>query len=70
MGLNKLTMENITKDYRLTEKTAVNAVDLKAKEIATTLGNGLEHIMQVYTPKEAYITLKDLKEDFKSKKNL
>ena len=36
--------------------------------LTTTLGNGLEHIMQVYTPKEAYITLKDLKEDFKSKK--
>jgi hypothetical protein len=46
----------------------VNAVDLKAKEIATTLGNGLERLMQVYTPKEAYVTLKDTKENFKSKK--
>ena len=64
----KLTIDNITKDYRLIEKTAVNAVDLKAKEIATTLGNGLEYMMQVYTPKEAYVTLKDTKEDFKSNK--
>ena len=31
----KRTIDNITKDYRLTEKTAVNTVDLKAKEIAT-----------------------------------
>ena len=63
-----LTIDNITKDYCLTEETAVKAVDLKAKEIATILGNGLEYMMQVYTPKEAYVTLKDTKEDFKSKK--
>ena len=62
----KLTKDNVSKDYRKVDETTVHATNLKTKQIATTLG--LEHMMQIYTPKEAYVTLKDLKEDFKSKK--
>ena len=64
--VDKAEAIKLTKDYRKVDETAVQSTNLKAKHIATSLG--LEHMMQVYTPKEAYVTLKDTKEDFKSKK--
>ena len=63
----KLTRENVSKDYRIVDESAVDATNLKAKEVAKRLE--LDKMMQVFTPKEAYITLKDTKEDFKSKKS-
>ena len=49
------------------DESAVKSTNSKAKEVAKRLE--LDKMMQVFTPKEAYITLKDTKEDFKSKKS-
>ena len=62
---NKLLPENVTKSYRKTNTNAKNYIDLEAKSIATSLG--LSDRIQCLSEKDAFITLKDHKENFTSK---
>ena len=62
---NKLLSEKVTKSYRKTNTNAKNYIDLEAKSIATSLG--LSDRIQCLSEKDAFITLKDHKENFTSK---
>ena len=61
----KLLVDNITKSYKITCKTAKQGIDREARNIAS--GLGIADRMEVYAEKEAFITLKDHKEDFRNK---
>ena len=59
----KLLNDNITKSYKTTSKTVKREIDVEASSIASDLGIGER--VEVYAEKEAFITLKDHKEDFR-----
>ena len=59
---SKLLMENVTKDYKKADPTLIVDVNNKAKAIADTIG--LSNRIEVTKPREAYITLKDHKDNF------
>ena len=61
----KLLSENITKSYKTTSETIKQGIDLEARNIAS--GLGIADRVEVYAQKEAFITLKDHKEDFRAK---
>ena len=61
---NKLLLDNITKDYKQTSLSDINKVNNEAKEIATKLR--LADRMETQSECQAYITLKDHKENFKN----
>ena len=61
----QLLNDNITKSYRRTNDGTKRGIDHEAKAIATDLG--LANRMKVYAERQALITLKDHKEDFRSK---
>ena len=61
----QLLNDNITKSYKKTNDGTKRGIDHEAKAIATNLG--LADRMQVYAERQAFITLKDHKEDFRSK---
>ena len=58
----KLLKDNITKAYKITHTSAKNAIDREASSIAARLG--ISGRVETYAQKDAYITLKDHKEDF------
>ena len=58
----KLVTENISKEYRLANDTELNEVNHKAAQIARK--ENLERKMEIFTPGEAYVTVKDTKTGF------
>ena len=58
----KLLKENITKHYKLAPDGACDDINLEAKEIAQSLG--IEDRIDVFAKREAFLTLKDHKENF------
>lgn len=58
----KLLHENVTKDYKLSSKEELKSINKEAKTIATKLE--LEHKIECIAEKDAFITLKDHKENF------
>ena len=58
----KLLLENITKDYKQTAGTTLNEIDREAKKIAQSLD--LADRIEQYGDAEAFITIKDHKENF------
>ena len=62
---NKLLHENITKTYKKTNKSRINAINKTAKKIASDLE--LEDRIVKMQESESYITIKDHKEDFPNK---
>ena len=61
----KLLNENITKNYKKSCDDTKNKIDREGKGIASKLE--LDDRMEIYAEREAFITLKDHKENFRSK---
>ena len=61
----KILNENITKSYKTTSKTVRQGIDREAKKIAS--GLEIADRVEIYAEKEAFITLKDHKEDFRTR---
>ena len=66
---NKLLVDNITKDYKLIEKTSENpdpigVVDEEAKRITERLG--IADRVEIMSRSQAFITIKDHKENFET----
>ena len=61
----KMLKDNITKSYKTTHSAAKDAIDREASSIAARLG--ISRRVETYAQKDAYITLKDHKEDFWSR---
>ena len=61
----KVAKDNITRDYKITDSANVNIVNKKAAQVAK--GVGQEKNMEIYSPTEAFFTIKDHKKDFPSK---
>ena len=59
---NKLLKENVTKEYKITSKTEIKTINKEAKKIAKSYK--LEDRIESMAEKEAFITLKDHKENF------
>ena len=59
---NKLLTENVTETYKLSDEMAVSQVDKELKAIATKLRTADK--MESIARKEAFISLKDHKENF------
>ena len=59
---DKLYMENVTKSYKRAGSNVYHDINLEAKEIATELK--IADIVERMAKKEAFITLKDHKDDF------
>ena len=60
----KLLHENVTKSYKKSDATVVTGINSEAADIAKSLK--LEDKMECYAQKEAFITLKDHKENFRN----
>ena len=61
----KLLNDNITKNYKKSCDDTKNKIDREGKGIASKLE--LDDRMEIYAEREAFITLKDHKENFQSK---
>ena len=61
---DKLLWEDITKHYRTTDREAYRDINVEAQAIASRLG--LASRMDTMAKREAFITLKDHKENFRS----
>ena len=61
----KLRHDNVTKSYRKADANAKLKIDLESKPIVT--GLDLAERMEIYAQKEAFITLKDHKENFSTR---
>ena len=61
----KLLNENITKNYKKSCDEIKHTIDLEGKGIASKLE--LDDRMETYAEKEAFITLKDHKDNFRTK---
>ena len=59
---SKMLQNNVTKTYKKADKTAVNQITSKDKEIAHKLG--LERRIETIAEKQPFITLKDHKDNF------
>ena len=59
---HKLLRENITKSYKIADENAYNSINSEAKNIATDLG--IADRVEILAKKQAFITLKDHKENF------
>ena len=57
-------MNNVTKDYKQITEDEVHTINLEAKQIATEIG--IADRVEVYGKSEAFVTLKDHKEDYKT----
>lgn len=62
---NKLLEKNIHKEYKKTNDDEVNVVNQKTAKIAKVIQ--LEDRMKIHTTTECYLTIKDHKDEFKSK---
>ena len=60
----KLLRDNVTKEYRLADEKTKKEIDMEAKGIASRLE--LSERMEALAPRDAYITLKDHKDDFQA----
>ena len=60
----KLLRENITKNYKIAKKDAYNKINDEAKEIASDLN--IEDRMETIAKKQAFVTLKDHKDNFQN----
>ena len=60
-----MVTENVTKVYRKGNESELNEVNIKVSKIAQK--EKLENRMEIFTPGEAYITIKDHKPDFPGK---
>ena len=58
----KLQIENISKTYKKTSVSAINAINTEAKAIAKDLI--LDERIEQYNQNQSYMTLKDYKENF------
>lgn len=58
----KLLTENVTKMYKKASKTDLQEVNCEASKIAKK--ERFENKMEIFTPSEAYLTIKDHKCDF------
>ena len=61
---NKLLTENITKSYKKTNTAAINNINKEAKCIAERLH--LDDRVEQFNQREAFVTLKDHKENFQN----
>ena len=61
---NKLLIENISKTYKKTTVSAINAINNEAKAIAKDLN--LDERIKKYHQNQSFITLKDHKENFQN----
>ena len=64
-GYKKLLNENITKNYKKSCDEIKHTINLEGKGITSKLE--LDDRMETYAEREAFITLKDHKDNFKSK---
>ena len=62
---NKLLHDNVTKSYQKSDPNIKNQIDIGSKKIAESLN--LEKKMESYANRPAFITLKDHKDNFKTK---
>ena len=58
----KLVTENISKEYRKANENELNQVNMEAVKIAKN--EKLENKMEIFTPDEAYLKIKDHKPEF------
>ena len=61
----KLLNENITRSYKTASKTVKQGIDREASKIAS--GLDIAERVEIYAEKDAFITLKDHKEDFRTR---
>ena len=61
----KLLSDNITKSYKKTDDATKQGIDVEARGIASELE--IVDRMEVYAERPAFVTLKDHKDDFRSK---
>ena len=59
---NKLLLDNVTKSYKKAPETLENNINKEAKKITTNLN--LAGRIQNFTEKNAFVTLKDHKDNF------
>ena len=59
---NKLLLDNVTKSYKKAPETLKNNINKEAKKIATDLN--LAERIQKFTEKNAFVTLRDHKDNF------
>ena len=62
---HKLLIENVTKDYKLVTEKDVDSINLEAKKLAEELK--LADRIETFGNSQAFISLKDHKEDYKTK---
>ena len=60
----KLIHDNVTKEYKHTTENELNSINIEAKKIAEKLK--LEHKIECMAKKDAFITIKDHKENFQN----
>ena len=61
----KYLLENVTKIYKRTPRSKINRINIEAKNIVTKLG--IEDRVEQLSEENAYVTVKDHKEEFPEK---
>ena len=64
-NIKKYLLENVTKIYRRTPRSKINRINIEAKNIVTKLG--IEDRVERLSEGNAYVTVKDHKEEFPEK---
>lgn len=64
LNYEKILRENITKNYRKAKEHTIDEINSEAKNISSNLG--IDDRMDILAMKQAYITLKDHKENFEN----
>ena len=65
LQLVKSNLENVTKVYNTTARSKINRINVEAKNIVTKLG--IQDRVEQLSERNAYITVKDHKEEFPEK---
>ena len=65
LRLVKSNLENVTKVYNTTARSKINRINVEAKNIVTKLG--IEDRVEQLSERNAYMTVKDHKEEFPEK---
>ena len=65
LRLVKSNLENVTKVYNTTARSKINRINVEAKNLVTKLG--IEDRVEQLSERNAYITVKDHKEEFREK---
>ena len=63
---SKLLKENVTKNYKLAESGDYNDINMEARNVAEKLQPKLSTRMEPMAKREAYITMKDHKDNFEN----